>query len=183
MLEKLLRWLKRSSATAKPPDPTALWPEPRAVSLRLALPAGKLNDFIGLGDPYQVLSWLGRPSNPRPYATDRFTYPGLGLVVEGGDGLIEYFEFIFQPEARESDVAPARVTLQFDSGQQFLVSSQTDEAAITESFGTPIARDADEDEIRARYEMTGRLLEWEFTPEGAVKRLYVELPGAATASG
>lgn len=185
MLNKLLDWFKRKPATAAPPDdPTALWPAPQRVSLTLALPAGKLNDFIGLGDGYGVLSLLGRPDNPAPYATDRFAYPSLGLVVEGGGGLIEYFEFIFRPEAFDRNVAPAQATLRFDDGGRLHVGPHTDEAEITARFGPPKEREADEDEIIARYEMAGRLLEWEFTPQGKVKRFHVELalPGRATAS-
>ncbi|OYT69989.1 MAG: hypothetical protein CFK52_12445 [Chloracidobacterium sp. CP2_5A] len=184
MLQSLLGWLKRELAVADPPDPSGLWPAPRPVSLKLALPAGKLNDFIGLGDPYRVLSLLGRPDNPRPHAADHFEYASLGLVIQGGDGLIEYFELIFQPEAIDGAVAPAQATLQFDDGEQLRVSAQTDESAITARFGPPVERDADEDETIARYEMSGRLLEWEFTPQGKVKRLHVELEPSrrATAS-
>ncbi len=184
MFRQLLDWLVPGRTPRQPPnppatgeaDPTAGWTALPALPLKLHLPAGILNDSISLGDHYRVLSRLGRPGNPRPYAADRFQYPSIGLTVEGTRGRIEYFEFIIGPEAWESAVTPARVILEFPDGQQLRLDTQTDEATLTAYFGPPLERDADEDEIIVRHELDGRLLDWELTPQGNVKRLHVELP-------
>ncbi|MFQ3581302.1 MAG: hypothetical protein SNJ67_06120 [Chloracidobacterium sp.] len=174
MLKKLLAWLGREPLPKPPPDPTAMWSAARPLPLTLRIPDGRLNDLIALGDSYQVLSLLGRPSNPHPYDIERFEYPTLGLVVEGGGGNIEYFEFIVQPETFDRNVTPAQVTLCLADGRRFLLDGQTDEAVIAEHLGPPTERDADEEEIIVHYRLEGRSLEWEFTAHGKAKRFHVE---------
>ncbi len=176
MFRQLLDWLVPGRTPRPDADPTVDWTAKPSLPLKLLLPAGILNDSIALGDHYRALSRLGRPDNPQPYAKNGFVYPSIGLNVEGAHERIEYFEFIFSPEAWESDVTPALVTLEFPDGRQLRLDAQTDEATLTAYFGPPLERDADEDEILVHHELDGKLLDWELTPQGKVKRLHVELP-------
>ena len=158
-------------------DPSAEWSECRRVPLSLYLPYESLNN-VAIGDPYQKLSVFGRPGNSHPFKYNRFIYYPLGLVVEGENGKVEYFEFVMSDEY-EKRHSPCTVTVTGGSGGQIEISPQTRLKDVEGVLGKSEDKEEDENEIICRYKQGKLLLEFECSPEGAVKKLYVERRGSA----
>ena len=153
-------------------DPSAEWPKCRRQPLALYLPYQALNN-IAIGDAYQKLNVFGRPNNRHPFKYNRFIYYPLGLIVEGENGRVEYFEFIMLDEY-EKKHSPCVVTVTGGSGGQIEISQQTRLNDVERVLGKEEEKDEDEDEIICRYKQGKLLLEFECSAEGLVRRLHVE---------
>jgi hypothetical protein len=158
-------------------DPSAGWPECRRQPLSLYLPYETLNN-VAIGDAYQKLNVFGRPDNRRPFKYNRFIYYPLGLIVEGEDGKVEYFEFIMLDEY-EKKHSPCVVTVTGGSGGQIEISQQTRLNDVERVFGKVEDKEEDEEEIICRYKQGKLLLEFECSAEGLVRRLHVERQDSA----
>jgi hypothetical protein len=153
-------------------EPSAEWPECRRVPLSLYLPYESLNN-IALGDHYQKLSVFGRPSNTNPFKYNRFIYYPLGLIIEGANERVEYFEFIVQDEY-EKKHTPCVVTITSMNGGSVEINQETHLTKVERLFGKSEDKEEEEDEIICRYKQGKLLLEFECSSEAFVRRLHVE---------
>lgn len=151
-------------------DPTHRWAPCRRIPLALYLPYASLNN-VAFGDHYQKLSAFGRPSNRLPFKYHQFVYYPLGLVIEGDNEKVEYFEFVTQDYLKKHE--PCAVTMIGASGAQIEINQRTSLKEVERVLGAPTRQEQDEYEIVSTYNHGKLDIEFEFSA-GAVTRFYVE---------
>jgi hypothetical protein len=153
-------------------DPSSEWTECRQVRLSLYLPNESLND-VAIGDPYQKLSVFGRPNNKHPFKYNKFIYYPLGLIVEGENEKVEYFEFIMRDEYEKKHFS-CGVIVTGVSGGMVEINPHTNLTEVERVLGDSEDKQEDDDEIICRYKQGNLLLEFECSSDGLVRRLHVE---------
>ena len=127
---------------------------------------------ISLGDPAHCLSRLGRPSNRRPFATERFVYTKSGVVVEIENQHVYYFGLPVR--RRESDdVGPCELQVRFPDRSEQLITGATAAEDLLSRLPRPNKIDRDEDETVYFFSLYGKALELECSPDDMVCRINV----------
>ena len=152
-------------------DPASTWPEQQAQLLTLDLRKLSVNG-ISLGDPANSLSRLGRPSNRRPFAAERFIYSKSGFVAEIENHHVYYFGLPVR--RRESDeVGPCELQIRFPGGSKQQVTAMTAVSDLLSKLPKPNEVDRDEDETVYFLSLYGKTLELECSPDDMVCRVNV----------
>lgn len=153
------------------PDPASDWPEAQVERLTLDLWKLSLNG-ITLGDPANSLSRLGRPSNRRPFAAERFVYTKSGFVVEIENQHVYYFGLPVR--RRESDdVGPCELQVRFRDRSEQTITDATAAEDLLSRLPKPNKIDRDEDETVYFVSLYGKALELECSPDDMVCRINV----------
>ncbi len=152
-------------------DPTSGWPQYRNQPLVFSLVETRLNSWR-IGQDYEALESLGRPDNRRPVAARRFFYLRLGLIVDLENERLEGFAFVMADEAGQG-FSPCRLTLELPGGARFSLGPEAKAGEIIEVLGEPQARHEDEDEWAHTYLWQRHTLEFEYSPQGQLKRFEV----------
>ncbi|MBI4582511.1 MAG: hypothetical protein HY717_00565 [Planctomycetes bacterium] len=152
-------------------DPTAGWPRYGDQPLHFSLNETRLNSWR-IGQDYEALESLGRPDNRRPVAGGRFIYLRLGLIVDLENERLEGFGFVMADEAGQG-FSPCRLTLELPGGAKLSLGPETKAGEILQALGEPQSRQEDEDEWVHTYPWQRHTAEFEYTPQGQLKRLEV----------
>ena len=161
------------------PDPTAKWPVAprwRPVMNWQTHAIGPMN----FGALFHEAEQLGRPdlyesddADP-DYVTITYSLPGVLFGFENQQ--LEYMAFFFGPDPYLPK-APCLTfcRLEFGGGPfaGIMLTYQTTETFVSEALGKPMLRDVDDDETILFYRFGKDTFEFEFKPDGALKRLNV----------
>jgi hypothetical protein len=154
-----------------PKDPTKDWQRPSSLRLSFDLACGELNG-VGLGQPLDLLSFLGPVEDRRGLSTGEYRYGSLGLSVgcHNEARIIDCFDIVqkdpYSPQYRPFSGSCHHQGVILDLGRL------TDDA-FTKAFGSPFWRDTDQDEIILFYEFPNREWQVEFALDGTFNRIVV----------
>ncbi len=126
---------------------------------------------IRLGQPADVLSDFGRPSNKRPFRARRFIYGEIGHIAEtDAEGQIDFFAVAVDTDPVES-IGPTRLDVVRPSGGRASIAQETSLDELHAMLGPPAKTDEDGDEVVVFYDIKGYYLEVECSPAQKVARV------------
>lgn len=140
-------------------DPSDEWsdyvPRPIVLDLGSATLCG-----IRLGAPAGDLARLGKPSNPRPFQSQRFDYLDAGFGIEIEANAVDYF-----------GVEVGRFTLVFPDRRQLAIHAGTSWNELRPRLPKPASTERDEDETVHTIALDDLTLEVECSPDGLIRRV------------
>ena len=120
-------------------------------------------------------SFLGRPAKIRWPRKDygELLYPAGGFQMDFDHGKFSYLAFLIGPDpCVPEDVAftYSKPRLRGASQESMRITENTSRADLEKVLSTPTTTDEDKDETVISYEWDRLTMEFEFTPEGRLKR-------------
>ncbi len=156
------------------PDPTARWGE-----FQLPIPDFDMVEMrfgkLKFGDGLEAAAFLGRPAQVQWPREDycELLYAAGGFQIDFDNGKFAYLALLIGPDpCVPTDVAftYAKPRLRGASQESVRLTESTRRAELEKLLGAPTTADEDKDETVLSYEWDRLTMEFEFTPDGRLKR-------------